>query len=127
MIDIKEKTMLSKGLAYEKVAQNYLLKAGLRTLNTNFHCKSGEIDLIMKDKETLVFIEVRYRKNSNYGSASESVHIHKQRKIIRSAEYYLNIKKLWHLAVRFDVIAISPSIKLLGKNNITWHKSAFIC
>jgi len=119
--------MLSKGLAYEKIAQNYLLKAGLRTLNTNFHCRSGEIDLIMKDKETLVFIEVRYRNNSNYGSASESVHIHKQKKIIKSAEYYLSTKNLWHLAARFDVIAISPSINLPGKNNITWHKSAFTC
>jgi len=119
--------MLSKGLAYEKIAQTYLLKAGLKTVNTNFHCRSGEIDLIMQDKETLVFVEVRYRNNAKYGSASESVNIHKQKKIIKSAEYYLNIKQLWHLAVRFDVIAISPSIKLLGKNKITWHKSAFIC
>ena len=119
--------MLSKGLAYEEIAQKHLTKAGLKTLDKNFCCRSGEIDLIMLDRSTLVFIEVRFRKNSLYGSAAESVNSLKQRKIIKTAEYYLTKKDLWHLATRFDVIAITPSTERPGDNSITWHKSAFIC
>jgi len=100
---------------------------GLRKIDTNFRSRLGEIDLIMLDKSTLVFVEVRFRKSATYGGAAESVNINKQKKIIKCAEYYLSKKKCWHYETRFDVIAISPSQKKPEENTIHWLKSAFTC
>ena len=72
--------MLSKGLAYENIALKYLEKNNLTLVEKNFHSRFGEIDLIMKDEDTLTFVEVRYRKNVSHGSASESVNLSKQKK-----------------------------------------------
>ena len=63
----------SKGLQYEELARDYLLNQGLTLHLQNYHCRFGEIDLIMLDKETLVFIEVRFRQNEDYGSSIETV------------------------------------------------------
>mgnify|MGYP000158446620 CR=1 FL=1 len=120
--------MLGKGLAYEKIALTHLQNSGLRKIETNFHSKFGEIDLIMLDQNVLAFVEVRFRKNSRYGSAAESVTLSKQKKIIKCAEYYLTKKRYWHLATRFDVVAISPKEEpSTDKHHIIWHKSAFVC
>jgi putative endonuclease len=118
--------MLSKGLAYEHIALKYLQKKQLILVERNFHTRFGEIDLIMKDDDTLIFIEVRYRQGNSHGSASESVNLSKQKKIIKSAEIYLMQNNGWHLNSRFDVIAISPA-KLLSKHHIEWYKAAFTC
>ena len=121
-----------KGHAYENLAKHYLKKKGLSLITTNYTCQCGEIDLIMKDGETLVFIEVRYRSNKQYGSALESVNTKKQRKIIQSAQSFLQHSP-WatKLNCRFDVLGISPSAHQLANSHdtlleVNWIQSAFI-
>ncbi len=119
--------MLSKGLAYENMALKYLQNQKLTLIEKNFRTRLGEIDLIMKDGETLTFIEVRYRKSTTHGSASESVNLMKQEKLIKSAKIFLTQKNWWHLNSRFDVIAISPATLKPSQHEINWHKAAFTC
>ncbi len=103
----------------EQQACAYLTKHGLQLVVKNYHCKLGEIDLIMQDQETLVFVEVRYRKQNDYGGGLESVTRGKQRKIIRAAQYYLETSKKQNYPCRFDVIAYAKDQK------INWIKDAF--
>lgn len=117
--------MLSKGLAYEAKAQRYLESSGLKLVSKNYRTKLGEIDLIMKHHDTVVFIEVRYRNDARFGSGVETITKSKQRKIIRSAQQFLNENKLWHLNSRFDVVSISPKTRTKSLN-IDWIKSAFL-
>ncbi len=106
------------GQQAEQQALAYLEKQGLKRITQNFHSRRGEIDLIMEDKKTLVFVEVRYRKSAKYGSALESVNNQKQARIIHTAEHYLQQHSSKHSAYRFDVVALTP-------NNIDWVKDAF--
>ena len=117
---------MSKGKDYEELAARHLLEAGLKLLEKNYRCKAGEIDLICSQGEQLVFVEVRYRGNSRFASASESVDRRKQRKIIRTAQLYLQRNRQFQQSpCRFDVIAISPS-QYSADVNIQWLQSAFI-
>jgi len=107
------------GDQYEDIALEYLLEQGLLLLQRNYSCKQGELDLIMHDTKYLVIVEVRYRKNSRYGSAAESVVPSKQRKIIAAAKHYL-LKMKINRPVRFDVIAIT------GAAAPEWIQHAFL-
>ncbi|OGT63714.1 MAG: YraN family protein [Gammaproteobacteria bacterium RIFCSPHIGHO2_12_FULL_45_12] len=111
------------GQQFELEAYQFLHERGLRLLARNYHCYFGEIDLIMRDQQDLVFIEVRSRHHTQYGSAIESVTQHKTRKIIKTAGHFL-MKKNWtdKMNCRFDVIAISPKN---GQMTIEWIKNAF--
>ena len=111
------------GSRLEDCAVEFLQKAGITVLHRNFKCKFGEIDLIVRDNATLVFVEVRYRKNAAYGDAAESVAFDKQQKIIHTAQFYLQTRN-WasKLACRFDVIAMSKSE---DAPEINWIKDAF--
>jgi putative endonuclease len=86
----------------EQLACAYLMQQGLILLKANFSIRLGEIDLIMRDtaNDMLVFVEVRYRKNNHYGGAAGSVTVQKQRKIIKTAAFYLqryvNVMELLH-------------------------------
>ncbi len=95
----------------EQLALRYLLKQGLKHLESNFRSRYGEIDLIMLDQETLVFIEVRYRKQSFHGGAAASVDRHKQQKLLKTGLSYLQ-KHTPEAVCRFDVIAIEEKGKL---------------
>lgn len=107
------------GSQAERQAEQHLNQHGLRTLEKNYRCKVGEIDLIMSNQNSLVFIEVRFRKNAHFGSAAESVDHKKQMRIRKSAEHYLlKNKKHNNLAKRFDVVAIT------GKD-FQWLQGAF--
>lgn len=117
--------MLKDGLRYEALALKFLQKHKLKFLERNFHSRYGEIDLIMMEQDTLVFVEVRYRKSDTFGSAKESITTGKQRKIIKTAQIYIQKNDLWHLNARFDVIALSPSQKLLTSVNYEWLEAAF--
>ncbi len=108
----------------EILACHYLQQQNLKLISQNYHCRRGEIDLIMQDQQTLVFIEVRYRKNAYFGSALESVNHAKQQKIITTAEYYLLQNKDDYSDYRFDVIAIMPT-QANADPEITWVKNAF--
>lgn len=96
------------GKKAEDIACSFLIKNGLTLITRNYHCRHGEIDLIMQDSDTLVFVEVRYRKSNAYGSAAETVNQAKQRKIIFSANHYLTTYPT-DCSLRFDVVALSPN------------------
>lgn len=110
-----------QGTHAESLARSYLLKQGLTFVAHNFRSRLGEIDLIMRDKETLVFIEVRARTSNAYGGALSSVTISKQRKLVKTALYYL-LKHNLHdkLPTRFDVVSLDGA-----QQQITWVKNAF--
>lgn len=97
----------SVGRGAENYAFRYLLSRNFKPLARNFRCRGGEIDLIMLDHDCLTFIEVRYRASAAFGSASNTVDHHKQRKIIRTAALFVarNRRYATH-TMRFDVIAI---------------------
>ncbi len=94
-----------RGQAGEDAALAYLLEQGLHLLARNFLCKAGEIDLIMRDHASLVFVEVRRRAKSAYGGAAASITPAKQRKLILAAQFYL-LRYRMPPACRFDVVAI---------------------
>lgn len=97
-----------QGYNAEQLAENYLQQQGLKPVARNIHFRTGELDLIMQDGQTLVFIEVRYRKNSHFGCPGETVTAAKQQKLVRSALLYCqkyNIQTPW----RLDVVAITQA------------------
>jgi putative endonuclease len=96
----------NQGLAAEAVAVRFLQQQGLMLLAQNYSCRYGEIDLIMRDGRTLVFVEVRLRSNLNFTSAAASIHHHKQQKLIRTAQFYLQTQQL-DLPCRFDAVLFS--------------------
>ena len=107
------------GTTYEQIAGEYLESKGARIIERNYRCRHGEIDLILLDGEILVFVEVKYRKNRNYGYPEEAVSKNKRRKIVLVSGYYRMQKHYGdNVPVRFDVVSI------LG-DTIHWVKNAF--
>lgn len=103
----------------ERLAVRYLKRQGCHIVARNVSSPFGEIDVIARHKEYLCFVEVRYRKNRHYGGAALSVGPSKQKKIIRTAEYYLQQHPdLARNACRFDVIAIDGE-------ELEWIENAF--
>ena len=110
----------SAGAMAEEHAAKFLQNQGLVIHAKNYRCKLGEIDLIMQHADTLVFVEVRLRTHQAFARAAESVTIHKQQKIIKTAQYYLQQHQLTDKAnCRFDVVAFGDS------NTPEWIKDAF--
>ncbi len=94
-----------KGAAVEAAARQHLLDAGLRDVAANANYRVGELDLVMLDGATLVFVEVRYRRSSRFGGGADSVDVHKRRKLIRAAMAFLaHNRRYADDACRFDVI-----------------------
>ena len=110
----------NQGLTAEHTAQDYLKKQGLVLLENNYSCRFGEIDLVMRDGNTLVFVEVRLRSNPKFGSAAQSINQAKQEKLIRTAQFYLQQKDL-ALACRFDVVLFNDQ----EMQSIEWIRNAF--
>jgi putative endonuclease len=110
-----------RGQQAEGLACEYLLKRGLTLLERNFSCRLGELDLIMQEGETLVFVEVKFRKNADFGHGSEAVDRHKQGKLVRTAQVYLQQHpRLQDLPMRFDVVSIEGP-----RQQIQWLANAF--
>ncbi len=109
------------GEFYEQAAADYLAGSGLRLIEKNFTCKTGELDLIMQDRQTLVFVEVKYRHDNLHGHAAEMVTPQKARKVIKAAYYWMMKKGYspYTIDFRFDVIAIHNQ-----GNDIDWYKNA---
>lgn len=107
----------------EDLACKYLQHQGLRLVDRNYRCRLGEIDLIMQDKASIVFVEVRYRKSIGFGTGAESVTLSKQNKLIKTASYYLQQQKHNEkINCRFDVVSITGEEKM---EQIDWIKNAF--
>ncbi len=114
-----------KGSLVEDNAIKYLQAKKLKLVTRNFTGRQGEIDLIMKDRDIFVFIEVRLRKSSAYGLAVETVTPAKQAKIIKTATLYLQKNNLTDkVACRFDVIATN-SIDNAKNLQYCWIPNAF--
>jgi putative endonuclease len=107
------------GLEAEKLAATFLANHGLKLVTQNYHCKYGEIDLIMRDAKTLVFIEVRLRSNSQFGSAGASITPQKQQKLILTAQHYL--QQHGDCQCRFDAILMNKA----DASHIEWVRNAF--
>lgn len=107
------------GKAYEQAAARFLENNGVHILEKNFRCRQGEIDLIGRHGECLVFFEVKYRKNTEKGDPAEAVDLKKQRKICRTAAFFLYQRKYGEsIPVRFDVVAICGE-------QVSWYQNAF--
>ncbi len=118
------KPPLSAGGSAEASAERYLQARGLVTVCKNYRARTGEIDLIMRQGDTLVFIEVRLRSHRGFSSAAESVNLRKQQKLIRTAQIYLQEHRLLDSqACRFDVMAINS--KAPRDEDIEWISGAF--
>jgi len=111
------------GALWENAALMYLQQANLHTLTRNFQCRYGEIDLVMRDRDCIVFVEVRYRRTAARGDGVASVGAGKRQKLLRTASVYLQANpRLAGETCRFDVIACqgTPS-----QPRFEWLRSAF--
>lgn len=107
------------GSGYEEQAAEFLQRAGMQILHRNFRTRAGEIDLVARDGSCLVFVEVKYRRDSRMGTALEAVDLRKQGMIIKTARYYLlRFGYSADMPCRFDVVGITG-------NEITYVKDAF--
>lgn len=107
------------GGSYEERAAAFLQAKGLKVLERNFRCRSGEIDLIAMDGNCLVFVEVKYRGFRIAGGSLEAVDSHKQRMICKAAAYYLLTRRhSFDVPCRFDVVGYDW-------DGIHWIKNAF--
>lgn len=107
----------------EQTARHYLEQRGLKLVEANYYCQRGEIDLIMQDGKTLVFVEVRFRKTMRFGSGAETVDHRKQSKLIATAAHYLQKNpKAAKQACRFDVVSISRDNSV---QHLDWIPDAF--
>ena len=111
----------NKGDAAEQYALAYLKQQGLTLITQNYHCRQGEIDLIMQTNETVVFVEVRLRKNNRFGSATESVTHAKQQKLIKTANHFLTTSNRHQQPCRFDVVGLTGNTF----DKIEWIQDAF--
>lgn len=109
----------AEGDAREAQARVHLERAGLRFVAANVRFRVGEIDLVMHDRDVLVFVEVRYRRDGDFGGALASVTRGKQQKLARAASQFLAREPRWAEApCRFDVVAIDD-------NSVDWVRDAF--
>lgn len=112
-----------KGRHYEAQALRYLKAQGLKLIRRNYRCTAGEIDLIMLDERTLIFVEVRFRGTEGFGTAVETVDRRKQQKILRAAQHYLLCNKIYDShQCRFDVIGITKKNDAV---EFSWLPNAF--
>lgn len=107
------------GQQYEALALSFLKAQNLTLLTKNYAACGGEVDLVMFDKDTFVFVEVKARNSLAYGFGYECVEAQKQRKLIKAAKHFINCQTNPHRSnARFDVLSID-------KGKITWIKNAF--
>ncbi|RBP80605.1 YraN family protein [Marinomonas rhizomae] len=118
----KRKKPKNNGEKAEQAAEAFLLKQGLQFIERNYFCRIGEIDLIFLDKNTYVFIEVRFRANSAHGSAAESLGQSKLKKVRNSAALWLQKNNKVNSASRFDAILFD---KKIDSQHLTWLKAVF--
>jgi putative endonuclease len=122
-LQIRQSARQRAGSQAEAQAGRFLEAAGLRVLEQNLRGKTGEIDLVCRDRDILAFIEVRQRRSHRYGGAAASVNLSKQERLIKTARYFLPNLTRRHFGgitppCRFDVVTLGP-------NGLAWLKHAF--
>jgi putative endonuclease len=114
-------TRQHKGRDAEQRAYDYLIQRGLTPIARNYRASCGEIDLIMRERNVLVFVEVRSRASKTFGSAAETIDGRKRAKLVATAEHYLQRNaEFGQQACRFDVVAIDGE-----GNSLEWLQNAF--
>jgi putative endonuclease len=98
------------GVRGERAAETFLLRAGLRLLARGFRCRAGEIDLVLRDGDTLVFVEVKTRRPSRFGRPADAVDRRKRRKLVRAASFYLAGLRGRLPPCRFDVVEVVSDV-----------------
>lgn len=111
----------ARGRQAENFACEYLQQKKLKLLARNFRCATGEIDLVMRDGDTVVFVEVRARRSDAYGGGAETVDRRKQAKLAATAALWLQAEK-YNGACRFDVVSISLASQ---PPSLDWIRNAF--
>jgi len=106
------------GLRGQKEAEAYLLNNGCEILKRNYRVRTGEIDLIIRENNYIIFVEVKFRAGLNFGSPSEAVGSTKQQKIIRTAMHYIAVNNLENQDFRFDVIEVLEKNNRISINHI---------
>ena len=107
----------------EKLARRYLKKQGYRFIAGNYATRQGEIDLIMQDEETIVFVEVKTRKSEDFAHGEQSVNFPKQKHLSAAARHFIHMNRLYDHPCRFDVVAVAIPDK--GKPVIRHWPNAF--
>ena len=122
---IRRRTSRQKtGSAAEQLALSYLARRGLRLIEKNFHCRAGELDLVMADAHCIAVVEVRARAPGSRVSPLQTVDEFKQRKIIRATELWLAMNERFaDEPLRFDVVAIESGQR--GPAGLQWIRDAF--
>lgn len=118
MFKEKNYTKIITGRKGETIAVTFLKKTGYQIVETNYRCPLGEIDIIARDQDELVFIEVKTRKSTALGYPEQAVGVTKQKKMSRLALWYLERNKMHDAKARFDVVAVmmsqsEPEIRLI--------------
>ncbi len=113
----------ARGSLIEAAALEHLLAAGLRRIAVNANYRGGELDLVMHDHDTLVFIEVRYRSHTGFGDGAVSIDRHKRRKLVHAAQMFLaSHHQLANALCRFDVVIADGDP---AAPNLVWLRDAF--
>ena len=115
-------TKIITGKKGERLAADFLTGNGYQILETNFRCPLGEIDIIARDHQEIVFVEVKTRKSHALGYTEQAVGIQKQKKLSQLALWYLQAKKMSDKKARFDVVAVTLAVQA---NEINLIKNAF--
>lgn len=111
--------MSGRGAAAEDAAAAFLATRGLELLERNYRCRFGEIDLVLRDGRTLVFVEVRFRATARFGSAADSITAAKRRKLLLAARHYMAAHHQFP-ACRFDAVLLNGD-----SDEIEWIVNAF--
>ena len=122
MKKIKDTQKITTGKEGEKIAAEYLKKNGYQIIEINYRCPIGEIDIIAKEKNDLVFVEVKTRKSIELGYPEQAVGMRKQKKMSQLALWYLQKRKIADTNARFDVVAITL---IPEKNEVKLIQNAF--
>lgn len=109
----------------ERLAARHLRRAGYRILARGFRCPMGEIDVIAQREQQIVFVEVKTRSSTTHGQPWEAVDARKQRKIVKTAVFFLKRRALVDVAVQFDVIAITRAPGWFSKASLEHFEGAF--
>ena len=124
----KQKLLADRGLLGrwgEKRCEKFLKRKGLKTLERNFRCKSGEIDRVMVDIDgTLVFVEVKTRANEDFGPSESTVTSAKKTRMLRAARYFLSTHHIEDRPYRFDIVTIVLNEQ--GRPQIRHYENAFV-